>query len=347
MNDKVTIYTLADELNVSPSAVSRAFNPNSRLSKEKRQRILAAAEAQGFTPNRAAARLSRRDIRIGAVIVNRIPVFYRAMYDGIVDAAKELSSQKVTADIRLIQPGSSMLEQLFSVLDDFQNNEYDGIILHGIYNRDIIARIDELVDSDIPVVTLHNDLNTSRRLFNSTCNTGMAGAIAAELLSSFIHASEKKVVIFTGSMSSPIHQQLLLSFSTACTKEGVHMMQLYDTMDNPDFAERLVEKAFETYPDLNGIYISSANSVPICEYVVQNKLIGKVTIVASDTFPQLNDYIRCGVVAASLYQDPYHQGKNALINLYRYLAENYLPPQIIQANPQIVIRSNLSLYENY
>ena len=64
MNDKVTIYTLADELNVSPSAVSRAFNPNSRLSKEKRQRILAAAEAQGFTPNRAAARLSRRAFSI-------------------------------------------------------------------------------------------------------------------------------------------------------------------------------------------------------------------------------------------------------------------------------------------
>ena len=32
MEQKVTIYTLAEKLNMSVSAVSRAFNPNSKLS---------------------------------------------------------------------------------------------------------------------------------------------------------------------------------------------------------------------------------------------------------------------------------------------------------------------------
>ena len=41
MEQKVTIYTLAEKLNMSVSAVSRAFNPNSKLSAEKRKIILA------------------------------------------------------------------------------------------------------------------------------------------------------------------------------------------------------------------------------------------------------------------------------------------------------------------
>ena len=47
MEQKVTIYTLAEKLNMSVSAVSRAFNPNSKLSAEKRKIILEAAEQYG------------------------------------------------------------------------------------------------------------------------------------------------------------------------------------------------------------------------------------------------------------------------------------------------------------
>ena len=41
---KSTIITIADELGVSPSTVSRAFNPKSKISNEARQRILQCAK---------------------------------------------------------------------------------------------------------------------------------------------------------------------------------------------------------------------------------------------------------------------------------------------------------------
>ena len=40
MENKVTIYTIAEELGVTPTSVSRAFNPNSKLSENKRKLIL-------------------------------------------------------------------------------------------------------------------------------------------------------------------------------------------------------------------------------------------------------------------------------------------------------------------
>lgn len=345
MSNKVTIYTLAEELNVSPSTVSRAFNPNSRLNEEKRARILALAKERGFLPNRAAARLPSREIHIGAVIINHIPDFYQDVYDGIVSAAQELASQKVVADIRMISNSDNIIECLFSALDDFRERHYDGIILDGVYNLDIIVKINEFVDAGIPVATLHNDLVNSRRLFNSTCNAALTGKLAAELLRMLIHGERKNVVIFTGDMSSFIHQQIFLSFTSACFIEKLHLVQNYDTMDVPAFAERLVREAFQAHPQIDGIYVSSANSIPVCEYLVQNGLAGKVTLVTSDTFPRLNEYIRSGVVSASIYQDPFHQGKNAFVHLYNYIAENIVPPPIIRSNPQIITPCMLELFE--
>lgn len=345
MNQKVTIYTLAEELHVSPSAVSRAFNPTTRLNAEKRAKILALAEKYNFSPNRAAARLSRKEIKIGVLIINRIPAFYQPMYEGILAGEKEHSTEKVTADIRMLPPDDNAGTATLETLEEFKNKHYDGIIVHGLYSQEIVMKINELTDNGIPVVTLHNDLPASRRLFNSTSNTSMTGAMAAELLKGFIPSKEKRVVLFTGSMSSQIHQQLFLSFSNACRSEGLLLLQSYDTLDVPAFAEHLVEEAFETYPDLNGIYVSSANSLAICEYLKQHDLGGKVALITSDVFSELNDYIRAGIVSASLYQDPFKQGKNAFVNLYRHIVERVTLPQIILSNTQIVLKSNLSLFE--
>jgi len=345
MREKVTIYTLAEELGVSPSAVSRAFNPETRLSPDKRKRILAAAAKYGFTPNRAAARLSMRDIRIGAVIVNRIPDFYNSMYEGLNVTAQKLAQQKVIVDTRMLRPGDHNVEQLIETLNDFQANHYDGVILHGIYAEDIIYKINELADAGIPVATLINDIPTSKRLFTSTSNTQMAGAIAAELLNTYIRSEQKNVVLFTGSMSSPIHQQILMSFSASCAAYGMTLLQSYDTMDVPTFAEKLVEDAFRTHEKIDGIYCCSANSLPVCEYLEKHGYAGKVAMVTSDTFPRLNEKLRSGTVNATIYQDPYRQGKNALSYLYRYITEKELPPQVLMAYPQIVLKSNLELYE--
>ena len=42
--EPVTIYTIAKELNMTPSMVSRAFNPNAKISEEKRSLVLKTAE---------------------------------------------------------------------------------------------------------------------------------------------------------------------------------------------------------------------------------------------------------------------------------------------------------------
>ena len=65
---KVTIYTIAEALNMTPSMVSRAFKPGGKVNAEKRKLILETAERLGFEHNRMASRLSMKPIRIATLI---------------------------------------------------------------------------------------------------------------------------------------------------------------------------------------------------------------------------------------------------------------------------------------
>ena len=182
MEQKVTIYTLAEKLNMSVSAVSRAFNPNSKLSAEKRKIILEAAEQYGYVQNKMASRLSQQPIRIGVLMRGRIEAYYLKMLDGIKAAYADFQNYKVTCDIRTLSRDDFSADNACAVLEEFRSAGYDGVILHGIYHEGIVAKVNELAEAGIKVVTLHNDLPASSRLFTSTTNTEYTGRPAVRYL---------------------------------------------------------------------------------------------------------------------------------------------------------------------
>ena len=91
---KITIYTLAKELNMTPSMISRAFSPNGKISEEKREIILETAKKYGFTPNKFASRLSMKNVRIGILINSRFDVNTDKMIVGIENAYEKLKDYK-------------------------------------------------------------------------------------------------------------------------------------------------------------------------------------------------------------------------------------------------------------
>ena len=345
MEQKVTIYTLAEKLNMSVSAVSRAFNPNSKLSAEKRKIILEAAEQYGYVQNKMASRLSQQPIRIGVLMRGRIEAYYLKMLDGIKAAYADFQNYKVTCDIRTLSRDDFSADNACAVLEEFRSAGYDGVILHGIYHEGIVAKVNELAEAGIKVVTLHNDLPASSRLFTSTTNTEYTGRMVAQLFDIFLPPDRRNIIAFSGSMQSLIHQGLIFSFSRCAMTLGLQLLQHYDTLDAPQIAERLVQEAFETHERIDAIYISCSNSIPICRYVDEHGLSDQVTIIASDIFDELNEYLRRGVVNATIFQDPFAQGYTAFEKLYYNLAENRPVPTFVTARPQIVLKSNLPLYQ--
>ncbi len=340
----VTIYSLAKELGVSPTAVSRAFDPNSRLSKEKRALILAAAR-YGFTPNKMASRLSMPEIRIGVVNFSYIKEYYTEIVRGIQSTHRALKDYKVECDMRILQRGEDTLEEAFSVLEEFREKKYSGVIISGIYESEVIGQIDLFAEAGIPVVLVQHEIADSKRLFSSVGNYPVIGAMAAELCGMMLHGNQNKnVVMFTGNRISSTHRVLVDSFLQHTEENRFRVVEIYDTKDNYAIAEELVKKAFETHGEIGALYVSSANSIPICKYLEATGRSESVTVIASDVFAELVPYIRKGVINATIFQDPFHIGYNAFKNFYRALADGEVFEPVIMPTPQVVLASNLDLY---
>lgn len=346
-NKNVTIYTIAEALNMSVSMVSRAFKPESKLNPEKRKLILETAEKMGFVQNKMASRLSMKPIRIATVIYGRFKGYYAEMVRGIECASRDLSDYKVSSMVYELPFGQYTEEDAFRRLDSIAREKYDGVIIHGLYGERAARKIDELADQGMKVATLHNDILSCRRLFTSMSNTELTGSLAAELLDIFLPDDRRNVVLFSGNMQSLVHQTLTFSFIRHANKYKLKMLRHYATQDKPEEAANMIEEAFRDFPDIDGIYISSANSTPILRYLEEHEMGDRVAVIASDVFPELSAYLRKGIVNATIYQDPFNQGRHAFEGLFYHISEGRSINSIIMTDPQIVIRSNLSAYERW
>lgn len=81
---EITIYDIADELNISPSTVSRALKDHKSIGKETKKAVVKLANKRGYRPNSIAASLrSKKTNNIGVVIswINR--PFISSLISGI------------------------------------------------------------------------------------------------------------------------------------------------------------------------------------------------------------------------------------------------------------------------
>ncbi len=244
LKDKITMYGLAEKLGMSVSSISRAFNPDTKLKPEKRKLILEAAAELGYKPNKMASRLSMKYIRIGVLIFGYIESYYREAIAGIEAAYKELKGYKVIYELRLLKNINHSVKDAIGVIDDFSSKKCDGIIISGIYGEEMSNKVSELTENGIRVVILNNEFPKQKGLFTVSNNIEIAVKTAAYLLKIFIGDKGKKVLMFSGNMKSPLHNAMVSQFKENLVREGMILLDYYDTMDNPSVAEIVAGEAF-------------------------------------------------------------------------------------------------------
>lgn len=94
----------------------------------------------------------------------------------------------------------------------------------------------------------------------------------------------------------------------------------------------------------DAIYITSGKSLELCKYIKENNLFGDTVLVTFDVTKEIAEYMRQGVVWATVYQNFYNQAKNAFTSLVHHvLGENSMDETLLQL-PEMVFRSNLDFY---
>jgi LacI family transcriptional regulator len=149
-----------------------------------------------------------------------------------------------------------------------------------------------------------------------------------------------------GSLEIEDHLQKVEGFKEALARasQEIHLLGILENQEDEEKARQNFQEMLWHHPDLNGVYIATANSVAIGKVLEERNSGGNLKVIATDLFDEMIPYLEKGVIHATIFQNPYRQGFEATMSLFRYLVEGVTLPTYSYLEPIVVMRSNLEFY---
>ena len=337
------IREIAESLGISIGTVDRALHDRPGIKQETRNRILERAKALGYRPNLAARFLSsRKQLRIGVNLPREIASFFDLVRDGIQEAVRSVE----TSDVRVIHrsyPGLGDGEE--EALADALADDLHGLIMVPGQPVTLAPLLTKAAERGLPVVCVNTDAPEVEHLVTVCVDSLTTGSLVGELMGRFV-AGKGRVMVVTGQLSTIDHAQKVAGFRQALSEmwPDLRIAAVVEAHDHEPEAYEKSRQVLAKAPDIEGIYVSTVNSVPVLRAIEEVGLAGRVTVITSDLFPALAPLIESGRVAATMYQRPSIQGQLAFRALYRFLVDGVRPRPVIRMAPHIVMKSNLKLF---
>jgi LacI family transcriptional regulator len=346
MAKRTTIRTIAEKLGISATTVFRALHDKPRVSDETKKAVLETARKLDFKINVLAQSLSRKPIRIAVVVVSTFPEFMHWLIGGIRRTEAELTDHSVIVDYYI----NSDLPDIETTILYFRKNlrtaikkNYNGVLISAGGYCDEIGL---LKAKNIPVAAVITDIEQDKRQFCVQYDGVTAGKMAAELFY-WKFGKNAKVALATGTNDIAIHLQTSRGFLEQAKKLSLEVVHECYNKDNEKLAYKNTGELLDRYPDIQGAYINSFNSRGVINCISDRKMAGKICLITSDINSYLKKCLKEGIVSATIFQNQYHQGELALKYLYQYITEKASIADKILIKPEIIMESNMDLYDQY
>lgn len=339
------IKDVAHAAGVSIATVDRVMHDRTGVNAKTRAQVLAMAQKLKYRPNLAARNLKlNRRLSIAVNLPEHIHSFFGPLRDGIQSAAETVFGVEVNVEYNTYpRIGEGDLTFLQTVPD----GRYDGIICTPGDPVETEPLINRLSRSGTAMVCVASDAPHSERMTSVSVDSYVSGALAAELFARSIQ-QKRQVATITGKLHVLDHAEKLRGFAANLALLAPHLSLLpaVESHESAQEALRQTRGLLKRNPEVGGIYISTANSLPVLRVLEEQGLLGKVQVICTDLYSEMIPLIESGRVLATLYQRPFAQGKTAFELLLRYLVERSRPGNPTRLAPHIILRSNLSLFAN-
>ena len=242
--NKTTIKDIANVLNISAAAVSKALHNDSRISEKTKKAVRQVAENLNYQPNHLASALRRGKSKLVGVIV---PKANSNFFSSVIHNIEEVLNEK-GYNIIITQSNESYKKECENI-DTLLFTQVDGIIVSMANETVKLDHFEKVKQAGIPLITFdrgENDLNvdyvgiddydSSHRIINHLVEQGCKRIahiggfkhtrIYNNRIKGYIDALEKH--------NLPLEKELLLE-SDLSTEDGrKKMIQLLALKNKPD-----------------------------------------------------------------------------------------------------------------
>lgn len=333
---RVTIYDIAEKLNITASSVSRALNNSSYVKESTKKLILKTAEELNYKPNTIASNLRKGKSKTIGVVVPRVnqnffanviagieDITYKQGYNLIICQSNEFYEKEVQCVNTLINQHVDCL--VISVSIDTKNYKH----LHNAINHGIqLIQFDRVVD-ELETLKVINDNEQA----------------SFEAVSHMIDMGYKRIALLEGPQNLNIFRQRKVGYLQALTKANIPILdeliienawtkelgakatrKLLTLPNPPDaiFASTSDFSALGVLEVATVMHVKVPSELGICGY--SNEDFTEITSPSITTIDQFSMYM--GKTIANMYFEEMENNTTVMI------------PKIISIKPKLIIRSS-------
>jgi ribose transport system substrate-binding protein len=218
---------------------------------------------------------------------------------GFSDAASKMKIQ-----VEFAGPDSYEPEEEQSALQRAIRAKPAGILISPANPGLLQADIDAAIAQGIPVITIDTDAPGSKRLFFIGTNNHQAGLMGGEAVAKAL-GGKGAVIVFTMPNQTNLNERLGGYRAAFERFPGIKISRIVDIKGDPRIAFDATQEMVDKKEPIDGyICLEALAGKEVAAVLSQNHVSGK-TVVAMDTDPDTIDWIRKGVIAATIAQKPY------------------------------------------
>ncbi|RAJ87254.1 LacI family transcriptional regulator [Chitinophaga dinghuensis] len=205
-SNKITIYDIAQKLNLSASTVSRALQNNPLINEETRLKVQEMATEMGYVPNWIASSLRKKRSNILGLIVPRTSMYFQSTaISGIQHEA-----HKYGFSIMIGQSDESVAMEK-ELVHTFYSLRVDGLLAVSSMFTTNTDHFNPFVKNNIPIV-FYDRVPTDFNGYTITGDDYQGGYLATEHL---IRQGCKRIAHFSGILTCNLYQQRLAGYKAA------------------------------------------------------------------------------------------------------------------------------------
>lgn len=315
----MTIKEIAALAGTSRGTVDRVLNGRGNVKKELSDRILTIAKDHNYTPNQLARALinSRNHFVLGVVINSVGNPFFDDVLTGIYSRARYYASYGLEVIVEEIK-GYDEKEQL-SAIDRVVEKGVDALAIMPLEVPEVINKLQSL---KLPIVTFNTDIEQLDRLAFVGCDYVSSGRLSGDI-AKLILSGGGKVGIIIGSFHMHGHNQRVEGMRESMAENpNIEIVDIVENFDDDVISYKAVKQLIEQHdPDL--IYFGAAGVRGGVQAVIDSRK--KIYVITVDETKDTRDYLKDGIISATVTQQPIEQGVRTINILYNYLANKKVP----------------------
>lgn len=309
----ITAKEIAALAGVSRGTVDRALKNRPRISRETKERILKIAEQYNYKPNLIGKALVSSGQKVGvAVILTSVGnPFFDDVKNGIFAAVKAYEDYGI--EINLTELKGYNPEELISALENIQDG-IENLIITPVDDEKLKGKLQELVEKGINVVLLSSDIDVKGKLSFVGCDCLRSGKIAGRMVG-LLSEGHARLCIVTGSTLHPGHRWRVEGVSSVVREySDIKIVNVIENNDDNETAYLAMKAALNRNGDIDFVCITAGGVQGTLKAIEEDGK--KIKVCSFDDIPATKEAMKKGKILATICQQPYEQGYNAVKSIF-------------------------------